>query len=89
MADVILSPGSWDAQETNLLIYWNWMYFGCYMSWIIFLSHSFSPLFTDAPFVVPELFPLMGADVYTVSSMSALTYKGQQWSEMERKKGTH
>lgn len=89
MADVILSPGSWDAQETNLLIYWNWMYFGCYMSWIIFLSHSFSPLFTDAPFVVPELLSLMGADVYTVSSMSALTYKGQQWSEMERKKGTH
>lgn len=30
----------------------------------------------------PELFPLMEADVCAVSSMSAFTYKRQQWSEV-------
>ena len=45
-------------------------------SQIIFLPHSFSLLFTDAPYVMPELVPIMGADVCAVSSMSALTYKG-------------
>ena len=49
--------------------------FSAVTSWIIFLSHSFGLLFTDMPFVVPELFPLMGAHVCAVSSMSALTYK--------------
>lgn len=62
---------------------------GCisaFTSWIIFLSHSFSLLFTDAPRVEPELFPLMGADVCAVSGMIALTYKGQGWSETGGKK---
>lgn len=42
----------------------------------------FRLLFTDAPFVVPELFPLMGPDVCAVSSTSALTKKTK-----DRKKG--
>lgn len=48
-----------DAQETNLLIFWNWIYFSCFQL-NHFLVPVFYPLFTDAPFVVPELFPLMG-----------------------------
>lgn len=39
-ADVIHSLGRWDAQETNLLIHWNWMYFSCYR-----LNHFPVPLF--------------------------------------------
>lgn len=48
-----------DAQETNLLIFWNGIYFSCFQL-NHFLVPVFYPLFTDAPFVVPELFPLMG-----------------------------
>lgn len=68
-----------DTQTLKRPIFWR-IEIGCISavtSWIIFLSHSFSWLFTDAPFVAPELSTLMGADVYAVSSMSALTYKGQ------------
>lgn len=77
-----------DAQETNLLIFWNWIYFSCFQL-NHFLVPVFYPLFTDAPFVVPELFPLMGADVCAVSGAIILTHKGQGWSKTGRKKGTN
>lgn len=77
-----------DAQETNLLIFWNWIYFSCFQL-NHFLVPVFYPLFTDAPFVVPELFPLMGADVCAVSGAIILTQKGQGWSKTGRKKGTN
>lgn len=75
-----------DAQETNLLIFWNWIYFSCFQL-NHFLVPVFYPLFTDAPFVVPELFPLMGADVCAVSGAIILTHQGQGWSKTGRKKG--
>lgn len=77
-----------DTQTLKRPIFWR-IEIGCISavtSWIIFLSHSFSRLFTDAPCVAPELSTLMGADVYAVSSMSALTYKEQCWNEIERSK---
>lgn len=68
-----------DAQETNLLIFWMWIYFSCFQL-NHFLVPVFYPLFTDAPFVVPELFPLMGADVCAVSGAIILTHK-ENWKE--------
>lgn len=53
-------------------------------------SFSCPPLLADCLqmhlLLYPNSPPLTGADVCSVSSMSALTYKGQRWNEMGEKK---
>lgn len=71
-----------DAQETNLLIFWNWIYFSCFQL-NHFLVPVFYPLFTDAPFVVPELFPLMGLMFVLFQARSFLLTKDKDEVKLE------
>lgn len=92
-ADGIHCLGLSDALESNLLIYWNWMYLGCYQpNHFPFGSFFFFSrrLFTDAPLVVlkrPTYYTCKGCAVISIYKLQVprLT-KGNNEVELDLKK---
>lgn len=77
-----------DAQESNFLIYWNWMYFDCYQPnhfpVRLFLADCLQTRLLLRSSLQPP--PLTTVDICAVTSMSASARRGQQWNEFGTKK---